>query len=142
MFGEESGNTRRTVSPNRIEKNGKEEKGKEAETRAPAHGDCCWYYQNRIGMVNPTIAGDIASFETIMPSDLINAAIDEAARNNARWSYARAILSRCRDHNILTLDAFRADQISKKQKEQAPPRRKTAEELLRERGYLDESERS
>ena len=93
----------------------------EVETRADAHEDCCWYYQNRIGMVNPTIAEDIMTFESIMPGDLINAAIDEAARNNARWAYAKAILQRCKDNNILTLDAFNADKKSKSTKKSSSP---------------------
>lgn len=103
-------------------KNDKECKNvEEVETRAGAHEDCCWYYQNRIGMVNPTIAEDIMTFESIMPGDLINAAIDEAARNNARWSYAKAILQRCKDDNILTLDAFNADKKSKSTRKSSSP---------------------
>lgn len=43
-------------------------------------------------------------------ADLICEAIGEAALNNKRsWNYVKAILKRCREQNILSVDAYRAE---------------------------------
>ena len=45
-----------------------------------------------------------------LPADLICEAIGEAALNNKRsWNYVKAILKRCREQNILSVDAYRAE---------------------------------
>lgn len=92
--------------------------------------NACRHYQNCIGAVNGKIAEEIMMYERMMEPELICEAIDQAARKNARWDYARAILERCRDNNILTLANYKTGAAKPKKRE------KTAKELLRERGYI------
>ena len=96
--------------------------------------NACRHYQNYIGMVNGKIAEEIMMWEGLVEPELVCEAINQAARQNARWQYARAILERCKDNNILTLADYLADRKSRQPK--AEKREKTAEELLRERGYI------
>lgn len=93
-------------------------------------GNTCRYYQNCIGTVNPKIAEEIMMYENLMEPELVCEAISQAARQNAKWAYARAILERCRDNHILTLADFKAG------KRGSGSKAKSAEELLRERGYI------
>ena len=109
--------------------NGTQSKVKESKVKNST-ADACRHYQNCIGMVNGKIAEEIMMYEGIMEPELVCEAINQAARQNAKWAYARAILERCKDNNILTLADFKASERKPAKKE------KTAEELLRERGYI------
>lgn len=117
-------------SPTKQEDIKKVKKYKEGREAANA----CRYYQNCIGMANGKIAEEIMMWEELVEPELVCEAIDQAARQNARWQYARAILERCKDNNILTLADYLAERKSREVK--AEKREKTAEELLRERGYI------
>ena len=92
--------------------------------------DACRYYQHCIGMVNGKIAEEITMYEGILEPKLVCEAIDQAARRNAKWQYARAILERCKNDGILTLADYKASATETRKRE------KTAEELLKERGYI------
>lgn len=110
--------------PDNTQRKGKKRKENESTENS------CRHYQNCIGAVNPKIAEEILMYEGIMEPELVCEAINQAARHNAKWAYARAILERCRDNNIRTLADFKTGKIRAVKKE------KTAEELLRERGYI------
>ena len=66
---------------------------------------CVQAYEQNIGPIAR------AAFELAdLPADLICEAIGEAALNNKRsWNYVKAILKRCREQNILSVDAYRAE---------------------------------
>ena len=61
-------------------------------------------YENEIGLLTPMIADALKDAEQHYPPDWITAALQQAARNNARrWSYAEAILKRWK------VDGFQTD---------------------------------
>ena len=71
---------------------------------------CTKAYEQNIGPIARAAFDDISRQLTDLPADLICEAIGEAALNNKRsWKYVKAILKRCREQNILSVDAYRAE---------------------------------
>lgn len=101
------------------EKEKKKEKKKEKEkdnissSTATAENDisaCVQAYEQNIGPIARAAFDDISRQLADLPADLICEAIGEAALNNKRsWNYVKAILKRCREQNILSVDAYRAE---------------------------------
>ena len=74
---------------------------------------CVQAYEQNIGPIARAAFDDISRQLTDLPADLICEAIGEAALNNKRsWNYVKAILKRCREQNILSVDAYRAEKES------------------------------
>lgn len=72
--------------------------------------DCVQAYEQNIGPIARAAFDDISRQLADLPADLICEAIGEAALNNKRsWNYVKAILKRCREQNILSVDAYRAE---------------------------------
>lgn len=71
---------------------------------------CTKAYEQNIGPIARAAFDDISRQLADLPADLICEAIGEAALNNKRsWNYVKAILKRCREQNILSVDAYRAE---------------------------------
>lgn len=71
---------------------------------------CVQAYEQNIGPIARAAFDDISRQLADLPADLICEAIGEAALNNKRsWNYVKAILKRCREKNILSVDAYRAE---------------------------------
>ena len=71
---------------------------------------CVQAYEQNIGPIARAAFDDISRQLTDLPADLICEAIGEAALNNKRsWNYVKAILKRCREQNILSVNAYRAE---------------------------------
>lgn len=71
---------------------------------------CVQAYEQNIGPIARAAFDDISRQLADLPADLICEAISEAALNNKRsWNYVKAILKRCREQNILSVDAYRAE---------------------------------
>lgn len=104
-----------------LEKEKKKEKKKDKEkdkdnissSTATAESDisaCVQAYEQNIGPIARAAFDDISRQLADLPADLICEAIGEAALNNKRsWNYVKAILKRCREQNILSVDAYRAE---------------------------------
>lgn len=104
-----------------LEKEKKKEKKKDKEkdkdnissSTATAENDisaCVQAYEQNIGPIARAAFDDISRQLADLPADLICEAIGEAALNNKRsWNYVKAILKRCREQNILSVDAYRAE---------------------------------
>ena len=110
-----------SVSKKSLEKKKKKEKEKDKEkdkdnissSTATAESDisaCVQAYEQNIGPIARAAFDDISRQLADLPADLICEAIGEAALNNKRsWNYVKAILKRCREQNILSVDAYRAE---------------------------------
>lgn len=110
-----------SVSKKSLEKEKKKEKKKDKEkdkdnissSTATAENDisaCVQAYEQNIGPIARAAFDDISRQLADLPADLICEAIGEAALNNKRsWNYVKAILKRCREQNILSVDAYRAE---------------------------------
>lgn len=110
-----------SVSKKSLEKEKKKEKKKDKEkdkdnissSTATAENDisaCVQTYEQNIGPIARAAFDDISRQLADLPADLICEAIGEAALNNKRsWNYVKAILKRCREQNILSVDAYRAE---------------------------------
>lgn len=71
---------------------------------------CVQAYEQNIGPIARAAFDDISRQLADLPADLICEAIGEAALNNKRsWNYVKAILKRCREQNILSVDAYHAE---------------------------------
>lgn len=71
---------------------------------------CTKAYEQNIGPISRAAFDEISRQLGDLPADLICEAIGEAALNNKRsWNYVKAILKRCREQNILSVDAYRAE---------------------------------
>lgn len=71
---------------------------------------CVQAYEQNIGPIARAAFDDISRQLADLPADLICEAIGEAALNNKRsWNYVKAILKRCREQNILSVDAYSAE---------------------------------
>ena len=71
---------------------------------------CVQAYEQNIGPIARAAFDDISRQLADLPADLICEAIGEAALNNKRsWNYVKAILKCCREQNILSVDAYRAE---------------------------------
>lgn len=100
-----------------LEKEKKKDKEKDKDnissSTATAENDisaCVQAYEQNIGPIARAAFDDISRQLTDLPADLICEAIGEAALNNKRsWNYVKAILKRCREQNILSVDAYRAE---------------------------------
>lgn len=98
-----------------LEKKKDKEKDKDniSSSTATAESDisaCVQVYEQNIGPIARAAFDDISRQLTDLPADLICEAIGEAALNNKRsWNYVKAILKRCREQNILSVDAYRAE---------------------------------
>lgn len=98
-----------------LEKKKDKEKDKDniSSSTATAESDisaCVQAYEQNIGPIARAAFDDISRQLTDLPADLICEAIGEAALNNKRsWNYVKAILKRCREQNILSVDAYRAE---------------------------------
>lgn len=102
-----------------LEKEKKKDKDKEKDkdnissSTATAESDisaCVQAYEQNIGPIARAAFDDISRQLADLPADLICEAIGEAALNNKRsWNYVKAILKRCREQNILSVDAYRAE---------------------------------
>ena len=110
-----------SVSKKSLEKEKKKDKEKDKEkdkdnifsSTATAEADisaCVQAYEQNIGPIARAAFDDISRQLADLPADLICEAIGEAALNNKRsWNYVKAILKRCREQNILSVDAYRAE---------------------------------
>ena len=105
-----------SVSKKSLEKEKKDkEKDKDniSSSTATAESDisaCVQAYEQNIGPIARAAFDDISRQLADLPADLICEAIGEAALNNKRsWNYVKAILKRCREQNILSVDAYRAE---------------------------------
>lgn len=110
-----------SVSKKSLEKEKKKDKEKDKEkdkdnissSTATAENDisaCVQAYEQNIGPIARAAFDDISRQLADLPADLICEAIGEAALNNKRsWNYVKAILKRCREQNILSVDAYRAE---------------------------------
>lgn len=108
-----------SVSKKSLEKEKKKDKDKEKDkdnissSTATAENDisaCVQAYEQNIGPIARAAFDDISRQLADLPADLICEAIGEAALNNKRsWNYVKAILKRCREQNILSVDAYRAE---------------------------------
>lgn len=106
-----------SVSKKSLEKEKKKDKEKDKDnissSTATAENDisaCVQAYEQNIGPIARAAFDDISRQLTDLPADLICEAIGEAALNNKRsWNYVKAILKRCREQNILSVDAYRAE---------------------------------
>lgn len=108
-----------SVSKKSLEKEKEKKKDKEKDkdnissSTATAENDisaCVQAYEQNIGPIARAAFDDISRQLTDLPADLICEAIGEAALNNKRsWNYVKAILKRCREQNILSVDAYRAE---------------------------------
>lgn len=79
-------------------------------TAEPDISACVQAYEQNIGPIARAAFDDISRQLADLPADLICEAIGEAALNNKRsWNYVKAILKRCREQNILSVDAYRAE---------------------------------
>lgn len=100
-----------------LEKEKKKDKEKDKDnissSTATAESDisaCVQAYEQNIGPIARAAFDDISRQLADLPADLICEAIGEAALNNKRsWNYVKAILKRCREQNILSVDAYRAE---------------------------------
>lgn len=100
-----------------LEKEKKKDKEKDKDnissSTATAESDisaCVQAYEQNIGPIARAAFDDISRQLTDLPADLICEAIGEAALNNKRsWNYVKAILKRCREQNILSVEAYRAE---------------------------------
>lgn len=100
-----------------LEKEKKKDKEKDKDnissSTATAENDisaCVQAYEQNIGPIARAAFDDISRQLADLPADLICEAIGEAALNNKRsWNYVKAILERCREQNILSVDAYRAE---------------------------------
>ncbi len=67
------------------------------------------HYESTYGNIGRIMVDDIQYFLSLGITDkLIIRCIDIAARHNARWAYAKAILVRCARDKIFTLEEFEA----------------------------------
>lgn len=108
-----------SVSKKSLEKEKKKKKDKEKDkdnissSTATAESDisaCVQAYEQNIGPIARAAFDDISRQLADLPADLICEAIGEASLNNKRsWNYVKAILKRCREQNILSVDAYRAE---------------------------------
>lgn len=108
-----------SVSKKSLEKEKKKDKEKDKDkdnissSTATAESDisaCVQTYEQNIGPIARAAFDDISRQLADLPADLICEAIGEAALNNKRsWNYVKAILKRCREQNILSVDAYRAE---------------------------------
>lgn len=108
-----------SVSKKSLEKEKKKDKEKDKDkdnissSTATTESDisaCVQAYEQNIGPIARAAFDDISRQLTDLPADLICEAIGEAALNNKRsWNYVKAILKRCREQNILSVDAYRAE---------------------------------
>lgn len=108
-----------SVSKKSLEKEKKKDKEKDKDkdnissSTATAENNisaCVQAYEQNIGPIARAAFDDISRQLTDLPADLICEAIGEAALNNKRsWNYVKAILKRCREQNILSVDAYRAE---------------------------------
>lgn len=102
-----------SVSKKSLEKEKKKDKDNISSSTATAESDisaCVQAYEQNIGPIARAAFDDISRQLTDLPADLICEAIGEAALNNKRsWNYVKAILKRCREQNILSVDAYRAE---------------------------------
>lgn len=106
-----------SVSKKSLEKEKKKDKEKDKDnissSTATAESDisaCVQAYEQNIGPIARAAFDDISRQLADLPADLICEAIGEAALNNKRsWNYVKAILKRCREQNILSVDAYRAE---------------------------------
>lgn len=100
-----------------LEKEKKKDKEKDKDnissSTATAESDisaCVQAYEQNIGPIARAAFDDISRQLADLPADLICEAIGEAALNNKRsWNYVKAILKRCREQSILSVDAYRAE---------------------------------
>lgn len=98
-----------------LEKEKKKDKEKDnisssTATAEPDISACVQAYEQNIGPIARAAFDDISRQLADLPADLICEAIGEAALNNKRsWNYVKAILKRCREQNILSVDAYRAE---------------------------------
>lgn len=100
-----------------LEKEKKKDKEKDKDnissSTATAENDisaCVQAYEQNIGPIARAAFDDISRQLADLPADLICEAIGEAALNNKHsWNYVKAILKRCREQNILSVDAYRAE---------------------------------
>lgn len=105
-----------SVSKKSLEKKKDKEKDKDnisSSTASTAENDlaaCVQVYEQNIGPISRAAFDEISRQLGDLPADLICEAIGEAALNNKRsWNYVKAILKRCREQNILSVDAYRAE---------------------------------
>lgn len=71
---------------------------------------CVQSYEQNVGTISRAAFDEIRNQLQDLPADLVCEAINEAALNNKRsWQYVKAILTRCRQQSITTVDAYRAE---------------------------------
>lgn len=71
---------------------------------------CVQYFEQNIGAISRAVFDDMRVWLGQLPADLVCEAIAEAAKSNKRnWNYIKAILKRCVQQNVLTVDAYRTE---------------------------------
>lgn len=103
-----------SVSEKSLEKEKKKEKDKDniysSSTTDADLATCVQSYEQNVGTISRAAFDEIRNQLQDLPADLVCEAINEAALNNKRsWQYVKAILTRCRQQNITTVDAYRAE---------------------------------
>lgn len=71
---------------------------------------CVQCFEQNIGAISRAVFDDMRVWLGQLPADLVCEAIAEAAKSNKRnWNYIKAILKRCVQQNVLTVDAYRTE---------------------------------
>lgn len=71
---------------------------------------CVKCFEQNIGAISRAVFDDMRVWLGQLPADLVCEAIAEAAKSNKRnWNYIKAILKRCVQQNVLTVDAYRTE---------------------------------
>lgn len=91
-------------------------KAMQPNVRTDAISLCLRHYEKCYSALPRIVAEDVIYYiDTGVSPEVIKAAIDEAARREAKWVYAKSILERCVKQGITTLDAFNASRGKKPQ---------------------------
>lgn len=102
-----------SVSKKSLEKKKEKDKDKDIISSSTTDADlsrCVQSYEQNVGTISRAAFDEINAQLQDLPADLVCEAINEAALNNKRsWQYVKAILTRCRQQNITTVDAYRAE---------------------------------
>lgn len=105
--------SKKSLEKEKKKKDKEKDKDNISSSTATAESDisaCVQAYEQNIGPIARAAFDDISRQLADLPADLICEAIGEAALNNKRsWNYVKAILKRCREQNILSVDAYRAE---------------------------------
>lgn len=84
-------------------------KAMEPNERSQALSVCMRHYEKNYNNLSRVVADDIIYYiDAGLLPEVVCEAINEAARREAKWVYAKRILERCIQQGITTLEAFKA----------------------------------